>query len=104
MLRNGLCEEIGNSSHARRYKSAPWPDEAYVSGVAHEFVENSDDVGMSEIIGKGDPGKPSDSHTGQGTSADRFDAVGREISPHGHAKSSFWPHKRPMGWLGRSAI
>lgn len=63
-LWNSLCEKLGDSSHARRYKTASWPDEAYVSGVAHEFVENGDDVGMPEIIGKGDLGKPADSHAG----------------------------------------
>jgi len=63
-LRYGLCEEIGDSSHARRYKPASWPDEAYVSGVAYKFVENGDDVRMAEIIGKGDLGLQADSHTG----------------------------------------
>jgi hypothetical protein len=51
-------------SHTRRYKPASWPDEAYVSGVAYKFVENGDDIRMSEIIGKRDLGKQADSHTG----------------------------------------
>ena len=63
-LTNSLLEKIGGPSHTRRHKAAPWPDEAYVSGVAHEFVENGDDFRISEIIGKGDLGKSADSHTG----------------------------------------
>lgn len=102
--RNCLSEEIGDSSHARRYKAAPWPDEADVSGVAHEFVENGDDFGISKIIGERDLGKPADSHTGQHTGPDRFDTVGRKISAHWHAESTFWPHKRPMCWLRQAAI
>ena len=48
MPRYSLCEKIGDLSHTRRYKPASWPDEAYVSGVAYKFVENGDDVRMSE--------------------------------------------------------
>jgi hypothetical protein len=62
--RNGLCEEIGDPSHARRYESAPWPDEVYVSRVVDELVENGDDIRISEIIRKRQLGEPADPYTG----------------------------------------
>lgn len=63
-LRNGFCEKIGDSSHPRGYKPAPWPDEVDVSRVAYEFVKNGDDIRILEIIRKRDFGEPADSYAG----------------------------------------
>jgi hypothetical protein len=77
----------------RNYETTFRPDEAYVSDVAYEFLENGDHVRMSEFIGKRDLSKQANSNTGQHTGPDRFDTVGRKISANGHAESTFWPYK-----------
>jgi len=52
---------------------------------------------MPEFISKRDLGEQADSNTGQNTSPDRFDTVGREIATNGYAESTLWPDKRPIG-------
>jgi hypothetical protein len=95
-LREGCSEKVSCAAHARRYKPASWPDEAYVSGVAYKFVENCDHVRMSEFIGERDLGKQTNSNTGQNPGPDRFDTVGRKIATNGYAESTFRPYKRPI--------
>jgi hypothetical protein len=70
---------VAKKSVARRTragtKPAFRPDEAYVSDVAHKFVENRDDVGWRSSSARETLAK-ANSHTGQNTSPDRFDTVG----------------------------
>lgn len=46
-LRESRSKKVSCAAHACRYKPTFWPDEAYVSGVPHESVENRDHVRMS---------------------------------------------------------
>ena len=48
----GHCEEIRHATHASRDETACRPDQAYIPDVAYKLVENRDDVGMAEFIGK----------------------------------------------------
>jgi hypothetical protein len=92
----GRSKKVCRAAHPCRYKPTLWPNEAYVSGVAYEFLKNRDHVRMSEFIGKRDPGKQANSDTGQNTGPDRFDTIGRKISANGHAESTFRPYERPI--------
>ena len=95
-LRNGRREEIGHLADAGRNETAFWPDEAYISDIAHKFLEDRNDIGMPEFISKGNLGEHANSNTGQNGGPDRFDTVGREIPLNRHAESTFLPHKRPI--------
>jgi hypothetical protein len=88
---------VSRTSHACRYIPTFWPDEADVSDVDYKFFEYRDHVRMPEFISKRDLGEQADSNTGQNTSPDRFDTVGREIATNGYAESTLWPDKRPIG-------
>src|SRR5213076_1955762 len=72
-LHESRSKEVRHLAHARRNETTFRPDEAYVSDIADEFVENGDHVRVSELIGKRDLGKKANPDTGQHTSSDRFE-------------------------------
>ena len=56
--RNGVREEIGHLADAGRHETAFRPDETYISGIAHKFLKDSNDIGMANFISKGTPTSP----------------------------------------------
>jgi hypothetical protein len=95
-LWNGLREEIGHLANAGRNETTFWPNETYISGIVHKFSEDRNYVGVPELIRKGNLGEQANTDTGQNRSPDRFDTVGRQVSPNRHAESTFSPHERPI--------
>ena len=61
-----------------------------------KFVEDGDDIGMTEFIGKGNLGEQANSNIAQNCGPDRFDTVGPEAPPNRDAESTFSPHERPI--------
>jgi hypothetical protein len=71
-----VSEKIGHAAHAGLHKTTFGPDEADVSDALHEIIENRDDIGMREFIGKRDFGEEADAKAGQNAGPDRLDAIG----------------------------
>jgi hypothetical protein len=72
----GLRKEIRHPAHARGHETPFRPDEAHVSPLCYEVLEDRDDVRISEFIGNQKFGEQTNSSPCQNSGTDRLDAVG----------------------------